>query len=121
MLLLAPDTVDLHAPSTTQDNCGWAEPDPGGVVWTGLGNLQLDAGTSDPRQHTAGGSGPYDPACGLSGQLFLPTDAPIAEGVTVECRGHQFIASQVRTVVDPAGSGLDCIMSTVTGVEQWPV
>jgi len=118
MLLLAPDTVDLHGPSSTEDQYGWAQPDEG-VVWTGLGNLQLAGGTSDPRASEGGGAGPYDPKYHAIGQVFLPTDAPVVEGCTIDVQGKRYVLSQTRIVADPVGLGLDCWMCAVTEVTTW--
>jgi hypothetical protein len=118
MLLLAPDTVDLHGPSSTEDKYGWAQPDDG-VVWTGQGNLQLAGGTSDPRAAEGGGGGPYQPRYNSLGQLYLPADAPVTEGAIADVGSKQYVLSQTRIVADPVNLGLDCWVCTVTEVTSW--
>jgi hypothetical protein len=121
MLLLGRDDVTLYGPSTVDDSYGWAEPPPDDVpVWAGVGNLQLTGGISDPRASTGGGSGPFDPARPQAGQLFLPLDAPAAEGCTVDVRGQRYALSQTHLVADPIGLGLDCTVATVVEVGSWP-
>jgi hypothetical protein len=118
-LLLAPDTVQLYAPTAGADEHGWAEPGaaPG---WTGAGNLQMIAFPSDPRAESAGGHGPYDPATQRRGLLFLPVGASPLEGMVAVVRGEPWALSQVRLVVDPTGGGIDCWIATATA-SDWPV
>ena len=120
MLLLFPDTVDLHGPLSTVDTYGSAEPDPV-VVWTGPGNLQLNGGVSDPRASDGGGAGPYDPAQAPAGQLFLPDDAPVAEGCVADIRGAQYVLSQTYLAVDPVAGDLGCWVATAREVSSWPL
>jgi hypothetical protein len=84
-----------------------------------VGNLQLAGGRSDPRAAEGGGHGPYSPAAGLSGVLYLPPDASPAEGAAATCRGQTFVLSQIREITDPADTGLSCWMATATGTEGW--
>jgi hypothetical protein len=118
-LLLATDPVELYPAEDQADAHGWALPGtaPG---WTGAGNLQLSAGTSDPRAADPGGRGPFDPAAVEAGSLFLPIDAAPADGMVAVIRGRAFVVSNVRLVVDPTGGGVDCYVAAVTGTLTWP-
>jgi hypothetical protein len=117
-LLLAADAVELYPPDGT-DPHGLAEP---GTerAWAGVGNLQLSAGTTDPRAADGGGRGPFDPAVKPGGLLFLPLDASPRDGWVAKVRGRCWALSQVRAVMDPAGGGLDCWMATVADAGRWP-
>jgi hypothetical protein len=118
-VLLAADPVDLYAPDLATDSHGWALP---GTVpsWSGLGSLQLSAGSSDPRATERGGHGPFDPAAVESGSLYLPLAAAPAEGTVAVVRGRAFVLSSVRLVVDPTGGGIDCYVAAVAGTGTWP-
>jgi hypothetical protein len=116
-VLLANDLVELYPPGQP-DAHGWAEPATA-ASWTGQGNLQLGQGTSDPRATDRGGHGPFDPAAVQLGTLWLPVEAEPAEGGTALVRGQRYALSQVRLVTDPAASGLDCWLATVSGLDGW--
>jgi hypothetical protein len=118
-MLLAADQLTLYPSGSQADGHGWALPD-STPVWQGIGNLQLDPGYSDARATESGGSGPYQPAHRPSGQLFLPTDAPLVDGVTVQVRGERYVCSLSRTVMDPTGGALSCQVATVSMVGGWP-
>lgn len=120
-LLLAADQVVLYPPGGDADGHGWAEPG-AGPYWAGTGNLQLAAGASDPRAAEGGGHGPYAPAAGQAGQLFLPPSVPLAEGSLAVIRGKAWVLSQVRLVADPAdpAGGIACQSATVTEAD-WPL
>lgn len=119
-LILANDPVQLYDPAPS-DRYGWEDPPPSPPRprWCGVGNLQLAGGRSDPRAADAGGRGPYAPAAGLVGVLYLPMDAAPAEGSAVRARGLGFVLSQVREITDPADTGLGCWMATATGTGEW--
>jgi len=121
MLLLAADPVTLYHRSATADEHGWAVPDLSASIWTGTGSLQRTQGRSDAGAGQGGGHGPYDPNAGALAALYLPPDAPVADGVIAEVGGQHFYLSQSRPVHDPRGSGdLDCWVATATGTEGWP-
>jgi hypothetical protein len=114
-LLLAVDQVELFAPPPGSDEHGWAL-EPTAQVWTGPGNLQRAPGRADAYAGTGGGHGPYDPAHSSLAVLYLPPDAPVADGVLAVIGGQSFALSQARYVTDPRGSGdLDCWTATATG------
>lgn len=119
-LLLTTDEVSLTYPSVDTDEHGWRLPTEAPVVWTGLGNLQLQPGISSPRAAEQGGRGPYGPARDAYGQLYLPADAPVVEGAQVSVRGRTYVLSQTRVVADPRGEELECWVATVTSVDTWP-
>lgn len=112
-VLLANDLVELYAPGQLQDAHGQAEPG-ATVSWRGQGNLQLNQGTSDPRGSDGGGHGPYGPRSAEAGTLWLPVEAEPAEGCAVLVRGQLYALSQVRLITDPAASGLDCWLASVS-------
>jgi hypothetical protein len=114
MLLLARDPVTLYA-SASGDSHGWATGDPGPPLWTGTGNLQRAPGRSDPLAGDAGGGGPFAPASIATSVLFLPPDAPVADGLIADVAGQRFALSQTRIVADPRGTAdLDCWTATAT-------
>jgi hypothetical protein len=116
-LLLAPDDVALYA-GTASDAHGWAGVELGAPLWNGQGNLQRQPGRTDPLAAGGGGLGPADPNVITSAALFLPMDAPVADGVLAVIGGQRFALGQVRKVTDPTGSGwLDCWAATATGVD----
>ena len=119
-LLLAPDSVALYAPQGA-DGHGWAQLDDSSPpVWEGAGNLQRSPGRADARAADAGGHGPADPAHSQLATLYLPMDAPVADGAVVVIGGQRFALSQARKVTDPTGSGwLDCWAATATGVDTY--
>jgi hypothetical protein len=120
-LLLGADDVMLWEPSPGDDTYGWAAEDAAGIpAWQGIGNLQLTGGTSDPRAAQGGGRGPFAPAQSETGQLFLPLDAPVTEGITADVRGVTYVLSQTHMVADPLGGNLGCWAATVTEVTTWP-
>jgi hypothetical protein len=118
-LMLAVDPVELYPPGGL-DAHGQREP---GVVpsWIGEGNLQLFPGPSDPRGAGGGGRGAYQPAADEAGNLYLPPEAAVTEGMAALIRGRMYVLSRVRQVVDPigVGAGLGCWTATVTGTGKW--
>jgi hypothetical protein len=121
-VLLAADHVDLYPPDAAEDSHGWALPDLAAPFWTGLGNLQLAAGRSDPAAGYGGGAGPFDPAQTASGELYLPPDAAAYDGAVAVVAGQGFVLSQVRLVADPLnpGAGASCLAASVSGLAGWP-
>jgi len=120
-LLLAPSTVALYEETPAPDAHGWALPDLSAPVWQGQGSLQRSPGRSDGQAAQGGGHGPYDPNAGALAQLYLPPDAPVADGVIAEVDGQHYWLSQARPVRDPrGGGGLDCWVATATGTGGWP-
>ena len=119
-LLLAPDQVELY-PSGGTDSHGWKLPGTT-LAWSGLGNLQLTPGRSDPRAADGGGHGPSGPAVTEDGALYLPSEAPVTEGCGALIRGRMFLLSQVRLVPDPTfpQGGLTCWSATASGLSGWP-
>jgi hypothetical protein len=120
-LLLAPDYVALYTPPGTADEHGWAladaaaEPD-----WAGQGSLQRAPGRSDDAAGQGGGHGPRDPAASALAVIFLPTDAPVADGTIAEVGGQWWALSQTRLVGDPRGTGdLDCWAATATQTDRF--
>jgi hypothetical protein len=120
-LLLGADEIALYPPAASADAHGWAEPGTA-PSWTGTGNLQLVPGPSDPLAAGGGGHGPFDPNALPAGQVFLPPDAPLAEGCALFMRGTWYAASQVRLIADPRGpaGGLTCWAASVIGTGDWP-
>ena len=112
VLLLAADPVTLYPPGTP-DERGWTAPGTT-AAWTGTGNLQLSAGSSDPRAAEGGGTGMFGPARLESGALFLPPDAQPADGMTAEIRGRRWVLTNARLVADPVAAGLDCWVAVAT-------
>lgn len=114
-LMLAADVVELFAASSTSDEHGWALPETSELLWTGLGNLQLGPGASDPRASDLGGHGPFDPAASEAGVLFLPADVTPADGMVAVVRDQMWVLSQVRRVIDPSGvdGALTCWQAAV--------
>jgi len=121
LLLLAPDTVELYPPSGQDDAHGWALPGAAPPVWTGAGNLQLAAGTTDARASERGGHGPFNPAATEQGTLYLPPDANPGAGMTALIRGRVYALAQVRLVTDPTGGLLGCWAAAASAVSTWPV
>lgn len=115
-LLLAPDHVLLYQRSDLGDAHGWGLPG-ADAAWEGDGNLQQQAGRSDVQANDGGGHGPYDPAYGGTGTLYLPEDAPAEEGMAAVCQGRRWYLSQVRPVLDPLGNGSGCLVASVTTAE----
>lgn len=118
-LLLAADAVTLYA-ATGADGHGWATADLSTPLWSGAGSLQTSAGRVSALAGDGGGAGPYSPAHSSSAQLYLPPDAPVADGVIAEVRGEHYALSQSRLVTDPTGSAaLDCWAATATGTSTY--
>lgn len=124
-VLLAADQVELYPPGTATDEHGWALPGDG-PTWRGLGNLQADAGTSDPtaadrggRRAAGGGAGPFAPAAVPKATLYLPPDADVHDGGSAIIRGQGWVLSEARLIADPTfpSGGLTCWVVTLTG---WP-
>jgi hypothetical protein len=106
-LLLAADEVALYPPGGA-DPHGWALPG-AAPSWRGRGSWQPGPGASDPGAADRGGHGPQGPATVALGQLFLPPEAPVADGVVALVGGRRYALSQTRLVRDPRGTGdLDC-------------
>ena len=121
-LLLAPVTVTLYEEAAAPDGHGWAVPDLSGPVWAGAGSLQSQPGRTDAGADQGGGHGPYEPRSGALATLYLPPDAPVADGVIAEVGGQHYALSQARPVTDPTGTGaLDCWVATATGTDKWAV
>jgi hypothetical protein len=119
-LLLGADWVTLLAPAT-DDPHGWTLPGTT-VLWEGSGNLQRAAGQTDIGMGTGGGQGPFNPNWAELGQLFLPPDAPVVDGVIAQVGGTQYVLRQCRPVHDPRGTGdLDCWVAVVNGVSNYQV
>jgi hypothetical protein len=122
-LLLGADDVVLYPPSADVDEHGWRLPDLDTPYWSGIGNLQLGPGLSNPQAASGGGRGPYGPARDQLGSLFVPADVVLLEGSTAEVRGRRYVLSQVRLVADPVGGvagELTCWAATATSVDTWP-
>jgi hypothetical protein len=120
-LLLGVDDVTLWQPTPGDDTYGSALEDLAFIsAWQGKGNLQLTGGASDLRAAEGGGRGPFAPAQSAAGQLFLPLDAPVTEGITADIRGSTYVLSQTHVVADPLGGDLGCWEATVTEVTTWP-
>lgn len=118
MILLAPEPVALYA-AEGADSHGWALPG-SAELWAGHGTLQAAPGVSDGLAGAGGGHGPYDPRSGASATLYLPPDAPVADGLVATVAGRRFYLSQTRLVTDPRGTGdLDCYVATATESGQW--
>jgi hypothetical protein len=114
-VLLATDQVALYPPSAAADGHGWELPPDARPSWSGVGNLQLSPGPSDPRATEGGGAGPFSPGARQAGNLYLPPEAEPAEGSAVVIRGQVWVLSQVRYIKDPElGGYLDCWASTAT-------
>lgn len=119
-LLLARDDVVLTAPDGLDEH-GWRLPDgTEPLPWSGVGNLQLMPGISNPRAAEQGGRGPFGPARDNTGQLYLPADAPVADGVQAQVRGRRYVLAQARLVTDPVDANLTCWSATATSVDTWP-
>jgi hypothetical protein len=113
-VLLAADQVELYLPGDL-DAHGWREANPDArPYWSGLGNLQLGPGPTDPRAAGGGGRGPSEPRTTDTGVLFLPAAAEPVEGSSARIRGRVFTLAQVHLVADPTGGTLDCFQATVT-------
>jgi hypothetical protein len=120
-LLLGADAVTLYREATAADAHGWALADLSAPVWTGAGSFQRSPGRTDARADQGGGHGPYDPRSGALALLYLPPDAPVADGLIAEVGGQTFALSQTRPVHDPRGTGdLDCWVAVATGTGGWP-
>ena len=121
-VLLAEDEVVLYPPSVDVDEHGWRLPDEA-PYWSGIGNLQLNPGISNPLAAGGGGRGPYGPARDNVGSLFLPPEVPLLEGSSAMIRDRVYVLSQVRIVADPV-MGLDgpmtCWAATATSNDTWP-
>jgi hypothetical protein len=121
-LLLAPDQVALYEPGDP-DTHGWvtAEDQDQAPLWEGPGNLQAQAGRSAGTADAAGGHGPWDPNRSDLATLFLPTDAPVRDGLRAVIRGRSYALSQARLIEDPTDptAGIACWMTTATGVDTW--
>ncbi len=121
-VFLAPDAVELWLPDAAQDSHGWELPDlQAPPDWTGLGNLQLGPGPSDPRAAEGGGHGPFDPAARESGALYLPPEVQgLRDGAVASVRGELYVLAAVRLVPDPIGGGAAAWVAEVTGTDRWP-
>jgi hypothetical protein len=119
-LLLAEDSVTLY-PAGYPDGHGWVMPE-GEPIWHGLGNLQPTPGRHDPRAAEGGGHGPFAPEAGEVATLYLPPDAPVADGVWAEVRGVSWYLSQARLMADPFGLGgdLTCWQVNAASTSRWP-
>lgn len=120
--LVAPDPVTVYAPASSPDEHGWSLPATA-PVWSGMGNLQLQPGLSDPRAKD-GGHGPFNPSRDRVGTIYLPVEFSLVEGSVVECRGRHYYLSDTRFVGDPSGNGdgtapLDVWTATVTSFDTW--
>jgi len=106
-VLLANTEVELY-PAGGEDGHGWALP--GAVLaWRGAGSWQPAPGVSDAAAGDRGGHGPQRPATAALGQVYLPPDAPVADGVVAVIGGRAYALAQARLVTDPRGHGdLDC-------------
>jgi hypothetical protein len=114
-VLLATDQVALYPPSSVSDEHGWELPPEARPAWSGVGNLQLSPGPSDPRATEGGGAGPFRPRAANAGNLYLPPEAEPQEGMAAVIRGQVWVLSQVRYIKDPElGGYLDCWASTAT-------
>lgn len=113
-LLLRPDQVALYSPAGGSDEHGW-ELAGTRSVWDGHGNYQPGPGWSDPTARDAGGRGPHAPAGTDTGNLYLPPEAPVADGMVAVVNGTAFTLGQARLVRDPRGVGdLDCWVTAAT-------
>jgi hypothetical protein len=118
-VLLPTDFVELYAPGEL-DGHGWRDKS-ADVVWSGYGNLQLLASSSDPRAASGGGRGAYDPNYADAGDLYLPAEAPAANGQTAVIRGRLFALANVRTIIDPTipPGGIGCTAAHVSATDVW--
>lgn len=114
-VLLATDRLELYPPAGADDH-GWAlggsEP-----VWSGRGALQLGAGSTAVGANLAGGHGPHDPLSSPVGAVYLPADAPAADGMVLSARGARYTLGSTRLVTDPAGAGAECITAALVGYD----
>jgi hypothetical protein len=122
-VLLANDAVALYLPGEL-DAHGWRVPPDDATssrpVWSGVGNLQLYQGTSDPRAESGGGRGPHDPNRVAAGNLFLPPGADPLDGMTAVVRGQVWVLSLVRFITDPTDLAgfLSCWSCAVTAAPR---
>jgi hypothetical protein len=118
-LLLGADQVTLYPAGSAADSHGWALAGTP-AAWQGSGSLQTSPGMSADTAAQGGGHGPYDPNATRLATLFLPPDAPVAEGCVADVRGERYHLTQVRLVTDPTGTGgLDCWAASATGTSTW--
>jgi len=118
-LMLGADQVTLFSPPAGADEHGWTLPATA-QVWQGSGNLQRLPGRSDPLMREGGGQGPFGPNVVDTAMLYLPSDAPVSEGMVAEVRGERYVLSQVHPVLDPTGTGgLDCLVASAARDTVW--
>jgi len=118
-VLLDPAQVTLYDAGGA-DAHGWKLP-PTSPIWTGRGSLQAQPGATDALASAGGGHGPYDPRAGASAVLYLPADAPVADGLVASVGSQSFYLSASRFVTDPRGTGdLDCWVANATSADDWP-
>jgi hypothetical protein len=118
MILLPTDDVALYL-SAEVDEHGWAT-EPNIPEWTGRGSLQLINGLTGTDAASSGGHGPFDPSAVGLGRVYLPPDAPAADGMTLGCRDTLYALSSVRLIPDPTGLTADAIVADVSAMTDWP-
>jgi hypothetical protein len=118
-VLLPTDDVALFA-AGVPDAHGWVgagDDNAAAPMWSGRGALQLSAGITAPGASQGGGAGPFAPAMTPLGSVFLPPDAPVADGMVLTARGRRYVLSSTHLVVDPIGAGNDCMVASVSELE----
>lgn len=118
-LLLPTDSAELFAAGSADEH-GWVASDDTASLWSGPVSLQLGPGYTGLRAADEGGRGPFDPSSHELGSVYLPEDAPAADGMTIAVRGTVFALSAVRLVPDPIGGVAGCLVASVSEVGTWP-
>jgi len=120
VLLLSPAQVALYDQAADPDTHGWAQPDLSAPVWQGQCSYQPGPGPSDPRASEGGGAGPYEPNAAALATLYLPPDAPVADGMVAVVGSQHLALARARLVTDPTGTGqLDCWVAEGHGTDGW--
>jgi hypothetical protein len=112
MILLPTDDLVLYERGQADEH-GWVQPG-GEMAWAGRGAVQLAAGVTNSDAGSGGGHGPHDPASAELGTVYLPVDAPAADGMVLEARGRRYTLGQTRFIPDPTGGGADCQVAALT-------
>lgn len=104
-VLLAPDSVEVYAPTAEKDAHGWAQDLAEVLVWSGMGSCQEALPGWNGAASAGGGAGPFDPEVRAACDLFLPTEVPVVPGHIAVAHNVRWLVQKVRQATDPTGLG----------------